>query len=393
MLELIDIRTLAIGSVLILVILALVMILYQTQRKTYRGFRSWVWAQGMFALAYLAFGTRDILPDIFSIVLGNGMALTGFFFARQGFRKFFDRQPYTQRDNIIIPVFAILLLTLFTFQQNRVDIRMIVVGLSVAWMSFRIAYELFTGIPVEMRGGAWVGAVIFALAGIIALFRGITAMMHPEQVSFFSPTLTNISIYILAIFVGIASTFSAIMLTSTRLELELKTAQQQMELLAHTDPLTGLYNRRYFVESAQREFVRARRFKHTASVLFTDLDHFKQINDTYGHSVGDAVLTRVGKIISAHVRQVDLTARLGGEEFIVLLILGAEETLPNIADRIREAIERDVLELDGKTIRYTVSIGVAFLLPNDKSIQDLIDRADAALYRAKQNGRNQVQIG
>ena len=92
------------------------------------------------------------------------------------------------------------------------------------------------------------------------------------------------------------------MLTSTYLEMELKSAQDQMELFANTDLLTGLYNCRHFIESAQREFFRARRFNHTASVLFADLDRFKKINDTYGHSAGDAVLNRVGKIITSHVR-------------------------------------------------------------------------------------------
>ena len=166
-----------------------------------------------------------------------------------------------------------------------------------------------------------------------------------------------------------------------------------MKLLANTDSLTGLYNRRYFTESAQRDFIRARRFNHSASVLFADLDHFKDINDTYGHSVGDAILIRTANIIHANVRQVDLSARLASEEFILLLIQSTENTILNAAERIKKAIEEDNFELDGHQINYTIIIGVAALCPDDISIQDLIDRADASLYRSRQNRRNQVQMG
>ena len=186
-------------------------------------------------------------------------------------------------------------------------------------------------------------------------FRGITATTQPDQIEFFIPSWTNVSVYSFAIFLAAASTFTSIMLTSARPEMELKSTREQMKLLANTDSLTGLYNRRYFTESAQRDFIRARRFNHSASVLFADLDHFKDINDTYGHSVGDAIL--------------------------------------NATERIRKAIEEENFELDGHQINYTIIIGVAALCPDDKSIQDLIDRADAALYRSRKNGRNQVQMG
>ena len=146
------------------------------------------------------------------------------------------------------------------------------------------------------------------------------------------------------------------------------------------------------MEYAHREFIRARRFNQSVSILFADLDHFKEINDTYGHTIGDNVLKRTGEIIQAHVRQVDLSARFGGEEFIILLIQGTVETIPNIAERIWKAIETDTLKVDDQQIPYTISIGVTSLQPKDKSIQDVIDRADEALYLAKKNGRNQVQI-
>ena len=392
MLNLIDIRTLALSSALTLMLLAVVMILYQAQRKVYRGFNSWVWAQSMFALGFLLLGARDLLPSFVPIIGGNGAILAGFVFARRGYRKFFSRQSFSQFDDIIIPTLSLVLLIIFTYWQDQLSYRTATVSLGVCWMSFRTTWELSVGITKEMRAGAWFGAIFFGVAGMMTAARGIAAITHPEQADVFISTWTNVSVYLFAILLVTASTVAAIMLTSTRLEMELKAAHEQMELLAHTDLLTGLYNRRYFMEYAQREFIRARRFNQSVSILFADLDRFKKINDTYGHAIGDDVLKRVGKVIQSHVRQVDLSARLGGEEFIILLIQGRGESLPNIAERLRHAIEKDTLEVNGQQIPYTISIGVTSLQPEDKSIQDVIDRADEALYRAKKNGRNQVQI-
>jgi len=205
----------------------------------------------MFAIGFLLLGTRGLLPGLIYIIAGNGALLAGFFFARQGYRKFFDRQPFTQRDDIIVPLLVVILLTIFTYWQDRIDIRTMAASFGACWMSLRIAWELSTGIAKEMRAGAWFGAAFFWLAGLITLTRGFTAIAQPEQVEFFLPSWTNVSIYIFAIFVIAASTFTSLMLTSTRLEMELRNAQTELEMLAHTDHLTGLNNRRYFVETAQ----------------------------------------------------------------------------------------------------------------------------------------------
>jgi len=129
------------------------------------------------------------------------------------------------------------------------------------------------------------------------------------------------------------------------------------------------------------------------SILFADMDFFKKINDTYGHDVGDTALIHVAQTIKRQVRQVDLVARYGGEEFIILLIMSKQDTNTNIAERIRQTLNNDALETNAQQIRFSVSIGITSLNPEDESIEDLIKRADAALYREKENGRNQVQVG
>jgi diguanylate cyclase (GGDEF)-like protein len=392
LLELIDVRTLALSTAFMLMLMTVVMVLYQAQRKVYEGFNLWVWSQSMFALGFLIQGTRDFLPGLISIIGGNGMIMAGFIFARRGYRKFFNRHPFNQYDDVIVTALSIILLFVFSYWQDRVNIRSAILAFAVCWMSLRTAWELSIGITKEMRSGAWFGAIFFLIAGLITAYRGFVAITHPEQVDIFVSSWANVSVFLFAVLLVTASSFSILMLTSTRLEMELKSAQEEMELLAHTDHLTGLYNRRYFMEYAQREFIRARRFNQSVSILFADLDYFKEINDKYGHRIGDKVLKRTGEIIQSHVRQVDLSARFGGEEFIILLIQGTAETMPNVAERIWKAIEADILEVDNQQIPYTISIGVASLQAKDKSVQDVIDRADTALYHAKKSGRNQVQM-
>ncbi len=163
----------------------------------------------------------------------------------------------------------------------------------------------------------------------------------------------------------------------------------ELEKLSKTDPLTGLSNRRGLREYAEIEFARANRENSGISILVLDLDYFKKINDVYGHSVGDQVLAKVAKELSSHVRIYDLAARIGGEEFCVLLSKTERKFALQAAERIRKAISDIILYADGDLIKITVSIGVAYHQP-DIDIDTVIKHADEALYEAKSNGRNCV---
>lgn len=160
---------------------------------------------------------------------------------------------------------------------------------------------------------------------------------------------------------------------------------------ATTDYLTGLYGRRAFFEAARREFARARRNGGTFSILILDLDHFKSVNDSYGHDAGDKALQLVSSVMVRMVRVVDLPARLGGEEFAVLLPeTDAAEAL-GVAERLRLAIAGSDVQSKGGKFRVTASIGVATLSPLDQEPDHLIKAADQALFRAKSRGRNCVE--
>jgi two-component system cell cycle response regulator len=171
--------------------------------------------------------------------------------------------------------------------------------------------------------------------------------------------------------------------------LQYKTIQE----IAVTDPLTGIYNRRHFFERLRNEFERAHRYKSDMAIIMADLDHFKKINDNYGHESGDRVLISTAEILKKHLRKIDVVARYGGEEFILLLPEISKVKAYNVAERIRGDLESHAYAHDGVNFYVTVSMGVA----DTKSYgvttaEDLIRRADENLYKAKRSGRNMVVV-
>ncbi|QPK62348.1 diguanylate cyclase [Methylomonas sp. LL1] len=167
---------------------------------------------------------------------------------------------------------------------------------------------------------------------------------------------------------------------------ELKQANQKLEGLAATDPLTGAYNRRYFLTHAGEELERAIRHQRPLSVIAIDIDHFKSINDQYGHVTGDKILVALTETAKKALRPADIFARFGGEEFFILL----PETLLDEAINVAERLKARILEIRVADVGFTVSIGIA-LRADDTDIQPLLERADQALYVAKNQGRNCIR--
>ena len=172
---------------------------------------------------------------------------------------------------------------------------------------------------------------------------------------------------------------------------ELYALKEEFRKQANTDSLTGLYNRRYFIDHAEREFYRAKRHLRIVSLISIDIDHFKNINDSYGHPAGDKVLISVAKCLLPCIRQEDILARIGGEEFSILLPETTLKSAKVVAERIR--LNQSNLSLEGEwngEITLTVSIGVTCIRFEDDTFDDFFTRADKALYQAKALGRNHV---
>jgi diguanylate cyclase (GGDEF)-like protein len=168
--------------------------------------------------------------------------------------------------------------------------------------------------------------------------------------------------------------------------------EKEVRDLAIHDALTGLYNRHYLSERLQAEYSRAKRGKHPISFLLIDIDHFKDVNDTYGHQAGDHALTLVSSVLKSHIRQSDIACRYGGEEFMVILPDTTAELALQKAEVLRKSLSDKVMNFEDKQFQITLSIGIAVFPEHGENNDLILSRADAALYSAKESGRNKVVL-
>ena len=172
---------------------------------------------------------------------------------------------------------------------------------------------------------------------------------------------------------------------------ERKRLEDTLRKMAATDGLTGLFNLRHFRQLSLRELDRAKRYRHPLVLMMTDLDHFKSINDEFGHDVGDRVLQLMADIAGKNLRDSDIFARLGGDEFAILLPETGLSEARSVAERLREAVEDAILITNTGTLKFTLSVGIAEVDRNAPDLDTLMKHADAALYSAKDKGRNRVE--
>lgn len=225
----------------------------------------------------------------------------------------------------------------------------------------------------------------YRLGGLIVLFflgyLGFFVLKYGK--SFTTPEMLVAVIFFFgAVFVLM------VCLLSYRTTLELKRVYV-LEQENITDPLLGIFNRRCLDRRLLEEVLRAYRHRLDLALLMVDIDKFKQVNDTWGHQVGDLVLQHLTQLLVATLRQTDILARYGGEEFVILLPHTAEQEASKLAERLRAAVEQTPLHRIPE-LSVTVSIGIACLLPDDDDAYSLLERADKAMYRAKREGRNMV---
>ncbi len=255
---------------------------------------------------------------------------------------------------------------------------------------FTIASSVFFGYSIyccfsaqrdELHGSLRLVAILSA-AYIVSLCIHLVGS-YLTDANHISNSVWHSGALIVNIVLGFAQTIMLIVITSHRLQMDL---QQQ----ATHDPLTNVFNRRALITLAERDIARSNRRGTLISVLMIDADHFKKINDAYGHAAGDAVLIAIAQKIQGGLRAEDILARFGGEEFLVMLPDTSLKHACDVADRIRIAISNIALPVLPDGHRFTVSIGVAERRGVQQSFDELVEMADQALYQAKRNGRNKV---
>lgn len=170
---------------------------------------------------------------------------------------------------------------------------------------------------------------------------------------------------------------------------ERRRLEQKLQVMAETDSLTGLYNRRQFIRRADREINRARRYKNEFSILLIDIDNFKNINDQFGHAAGDQALRLISEVLRQETRATDFSGRLGGDEFCHAIINAAKDEAKQLAERMCRRISQ-INEIENNHVQISASIGLATLSAEDSDVLSIIKRADVLMYQAKSNGKNQV---
>lgn len=232
---------------------------------------------------------------------------------------------------------------------------------------------------------------VFKSALYITIISVLLSVVIAKLVSILTPGDSVKFNFALAIIVPslIAPPFGYIFMS---LYFELEKVREEAHALAITDELTHVFNRRYFMKLAEHELERAKRYHHALSIIIFDIDNFKNVNDNYGHLCGDAVLRELSSTCQIILRQCDVFARFGGEEFILLLPETDNASALNVANRLCQLVANHVVEYKNAQIRVTISVGVTTFDPVIDTLDDLLNRADQALYQAKRLGKNRLEV-
>jgi diguanylate cyclase (GGDEF)-like protein len=329
------------------------------------------------------FGMFGSVSDAISIDLANALLFTAFAVTWTGARVF-DGRP-------VLPIYLVggavlwILASRMPFFASSMEAKILLSSGIITAYTWATAYEFWRG-RSEPLVSRWPAIFMLFAHGALFLLRTPLSQVlpwSPTNQVFDSVWLTVLSFEALLFTIAIA--FILLAMAKERTELRHKTA-------ALVDPLTGIANRRAFLENAAALAKRQENEARPAAVLLADLDHFKSINDRFGHAVGDYVLQMFAEIASARLGPRDLIGRLGGEEFAILLHDADQEKGAAVAERIRASFAEAAADIDGRPIGGTVSMGMAVCEDSRLDIQTLLAQADEALYCAKERGRNRVEV-
>ncbi len=360
-----DVRTLGILSALMPFVLGLIMFIYLRERRTYGGFGRWVLANFVFGMGYFFISLRGIVPDLFSIVLGNAATVYAEILIYEGIRLFYGRPAFSKWNSFVFVIYLIFH-TYFIYLDPNINARIVVISIALFILIIRSGITLFNNPLLELRRTASSAGTIFLLTSLLPLARATYAILQPHPIDLFADPMSA-WFALFAFFSILAWTFYFFLINTARLEFDLEVARLELMQLAMTDPLTGLFNRRHFFERAEVEFQRAKRHEHNISFLLMDIDGFKTINDKYGHAAGDAVMQHLSSILPGEVRVFDLVARFGGDEFIVMLVNVHEELAYEVAERIRATVADTPVVLTLKDFISAYRWGSPLITPGMKT--------------------------
>jgi len=378
-----DVNTLFMVTIYVEAILGLLLLFAWAQNTAIRAVAWWGFAHLIRAASVVLFGMYGAAPDLITIDLANALLFTAFAVTWTGARVF-DGRP-------VEPVYLVtgaviwLLVCRLPALTEAIDARSLIASGIITAYTWLTAYEFWRG-RSEQLVSRW--PAIFMLFAHGALFLLRTPLVSvlpwsPTNSMYGSVWLTVLSFEALLFTISIA--FILLAMAKERTELRHRTA-------AMIDPLTGIANRRAFLQDAALLAKRHSGNPRPTAVLLIDLDHFKSINDRFGHALGDRVLEIFTDAARQSIRTTDLIGRLGGEEFAAVLYDTSRDKAVMVAERIRESFAQASQEVDGRPVCASVSIGIVHCQEAVLDVPELLAQADQALYFAKERGRNRVEV-
>lgn len=347
--------------------------------------RWWALALLSYATGPLLIGMRGDIPDVGSVVLGNLFTAMGFAGFAIALRRFLGLSPL-YRTQAVLCALVVLDAVVFHYLLPSLNARMIGTSLLMALQLGIAAWTLLRHArPMSTVTAVTAGMLVFS-ASVLLTRVGVFALTPlPQESAIFSPLPLQIATYGIAGVLPIVGTIGFLLMCFERSQRELSDA-------ARLDYLTGVFNRRAMEEVTAASLARSRRHGQLLALLIVDIDHFKQVNDEFGHAAGDAALIESVRRIREALRAEDFVGRIGGEEFQAVLPGADARQAAIAAERVRRAFADHPMRIEGRDIHLTVSVGVAVLAAGDLEHGPLVRRADQALYAAKSAGRNCVRI-
>lgn len=343
--------------------------------------RRFVIAKFLQAIAWILLFWRGQISDILSVYLGNCLLYFSFYNESILMLKTikYVKSRWYQFQKVMLALTLIIFMIMET-QFNKMNIRVAVSSLCIiALLSVPIMLYILDSKSSKFK--RFMGLNILAFL-ILLLPRAIHSLLENDH-SLFTSDFTQNATFITLILLMFMNGAGFLLLMYEKTDKLLKE-------ISTLDPLTLISNRRYFMDKAEGYFTRHQRSKEPLAMLFIDIDHFKSVNDTYGHLNGDEILKNLASIIGDCVRPTDLCCRYGGEEFVVLLHETNQDQGVLVGNRIREKIGSVTFDHD-VTYIYTISVGVFSTIPNDEiNLEKFIKNSDNAMYEAKAQGRNRV---
>lgn len=378
--NLIDLRTVIVMATLLGGLMGLVLeLLNRSAPQAVPGLQQWARATWLIFVSALLFAMRDFVPVLVSVTIANGMLIGAMLVYLYGSHVYFDVTMYWRRWLVVCGV-SLLGLSWFAHVEPNFRWRMVFALASMGLLMAAHAW-LFFRHPLNSLGRRFTVLALSAMTLVFAVRWSHAVLLPQGDGGLYAPSsvqttyMASYTVLLLLISMGF------VLLASERM-------REVFEFQATHDTLTGAFNRRALLDRVSEELARSQRYRGQFSVLMLDLDHFKHVNDRFGHQTGDEVLKQFVARIGRTLRPNDVLGRLGGEEFLVLLPETSATAAQATADRMLLAVAQESATLPV----CTASIGLTAWLPEDNTVDELVARADRAMYTAKGNGRNRVEV-